>query len=123
MKNAVNWFELPVVNLERAQKFYETVLGVKLKPEVFGGMPMAIFPYQGGVGGALLKDARFRPTADGAVVYLAAEGLEGCLKRVEAAGGKVMLPRTDIGDPGFIALVLDTEGNRVGLHEPVVRAT
>jgi uncharacterized protein len=120
MKNAVNWFELPVVNLERARKFYETVLGTTLKPEVFGGTPMAIFPYQDGVGGALVQDTRVRPSSDGTAVYLDAAGaLDACVRRVEAAGGKVLLPKTDIGDPGFIALMLDSEGNRVGLHDPL----
>jgi predicted enzyme related to lactoylglutathione lyase len=121
MTHAASWFELPAHDLERARRFYEAVLRVSLRPEVFAGMEMAIFPYAhpGGVGGALVKDARFRPSADGAVVYLGAgAGLDGCLARVEQAGGKVVMPRTDIGAPGFIALIVDTEGNRVGLHEP-----
>lgn len=123
MKDAINWFEIPAQDLERARRFYEAVLGITLRPEVFAGMEMAIFPYgEGaggrGVGGALVRDARFRPSADGAVVYLDARaGLDGCLERAKAAGGKVVVPRTDIGAPGFIALILDTEGNRVGLHE------
>ncbi len=119
MKNAINWFELPVQDLPRAQRFYETLLGKPLKAETFAGMDMAIFPSSGGVGGALVKDARFRPSADGAVVYLdTGAGLDGCLARAGAAGGKVVMPRTDIGDPGFIAMIVDTEGNRVGLHQP-----
>lgn len=122
-KNAVTWFELPVRDMERAQRFYETVLGAKLKAELFGGRPNAIFPYADGVGGALVQDAQYKPSAEGAVVYLDATGrLDDCLKRIEAAGGKVLLPRTDIGEPGFIAMMLDTEGNRVGLHDDVRRA-
>lgn len=118
-KNAVNWFELPVRDMERAQRFYETVLGAKLRAELFGGKPNAIFPYQDGVGGALVQDDHLKPTADGAVVYLSAGGrLDDCLERIEVAGGKVLLPKTDIGAPGFIAMMLDTEGNRVGLHDP-----
>ena len=118
MKDAINWFELPVVNLERAQKFYETVLGKKLKPELAGGIPMVLFGNEGkGVGGALIKDERRKPMTDGAVVYLNANGvLDACIARVSAAGGKVLQPKTDIGPPGFIAMVLDTEGNCVGLH-------
>ncbi len=118
MNDAINWFELPVLDLARAQKFYETMMGVKLRPEVANGMPMALFPAgKEAVGGALIKDARRKPTGDGSLVYLNANGmLDACLGRVEAAGGKVLLPRTSIGDPGFIALVLDTEGNQVGLH-------
>ena len=120
MRNAINWFELPAQDLGRAQKFYETLLGTKLRAETFSGMEMALFPYQEGqgVGGALVKDARFRPSPDGAVVYLdTGAGLDGCLARVEKAGGKVVMPRTDIGDPGYIAMIVDTEGNRVGLHQ------
>ena len=120
MKNAANWFELPVQDLGRARGFYETVLATRLRQETFGGMPMAIFPYEGGSGGALVRDARVRPAADGTVVYLDATGtLDACLERVTAAGGKVVLSKTDIGPPGFIALILDTEGNRVGLHDPL----
>jgi predicted enzyme related to lactoylglutathione lyase len=121
MTNAINWFELPAQDLARARTFYETVLRISLRPEVFAGMDMALFPFERGrgVGGALVKDARFRPSPDGAVVYLGAGGsLDGCLARVEQAGGRVLMPRTDIGAPGFIALIVDTEGNRVGLHEP-----
>lgn len=119
MKDAINWFELPVVELERAQKFYETVLNQKLRAEnESDGRSMAIFPSgQPGVGGALVKDPRRKPVTDGALVYLNANGtLDACLGRVVAAGGKVLLPKTDIGAPGFIALLQDTEGNQVGLH-------
>jgi predicted enzyme related to lactoylglutathione lyase len=119
MQNAVNWFELAAADLGRAQAFYEGVLGITLRAETFGGMAMAIFPYDGGVGGALVMDARFTPSADGALVYLDTRGaLDACLARVGPAGGQVLLPKTDIGAPGFIAVVLDTEGNKVGLHMP-----
>lgn len=121
-RNAVDWFELPARDLARAQRFYETVLGLKLEVETFGGTPNALFPYEDGVGGALVQDARHQPSADGTVVYLNATGrLDDCLKRIEAAGGKVVMPKTDIGEPGFIAMMLDTEGNRVGLHEDAGR--
>lgn len=121
MKTAITWFELPVTDLARARAFYEEVLAATLREEVFSGMPMALFPYdQGnGVGGALVKSPNLAPSADGAVVYLDTRGaLDACLARVPAAGGAVLVPRTDIGDPGFIAIIRDTEGNRVGLHMP-----
>lgn len=78
---------------------------------------MAMFPADGdAVGGALVLDANRKPGA-GTRIYLNANGiLEECEKRIEKAGGKVLLPRTDIGDPGQILLFLDTEGNQVGLH-------
>lgn len=118
MKDAINWFELPVSNLARAQKFYETVLEQKLRPEhEVGGAPMAIFEASPGVGGALVLDERRKPTSDGALVYLNCNGvLDACLARVMAAGGKVLKAKTDIGPPGMIAILVDTEGNQVGLH-------
>lgn len=118
MKTPITWFELPVADLSRARAFYETVLSTSLHEEVFTGMPMALFPYEpGGVGGALVKGPKLSPSADGAVVYLDTAGaLDACLARVPAAGGAVLMPRTDIGAPGYIALIRDTEGNRVGLH-------
>jgi predicted enzyme related to lactoylglutathione lyase len=120
MKTPITWFELPAQDLGRARKFYETVLDVTLRAERFGPMQleMAIFPKSDAVGGALVKGERFRPSRDGAIVYLDANGgLDRCLAKVEEAGGKVVQPRTDIGAPGFIALFVDTEGNRGGLHE------
>ncbi len=117
-KHAINWFELPVHDLARAQRFYEAVLGTPLKSETFGGMPMAMFPSAGGdaVGGALVADERRTP-GGGTLVYLNANGiLDQCQERIEAAGGKLLLPKTDIGEPGHILLLLDTEGNQVGLH-------
>jgi predicted enzyme related to lactoylglutathione lyase len=117
MNSPITWFELPTTDLARARAFYEDVLSVSLRQEVFGGMPMAIFPYEGGVGGALIQDTRSLPSRDGAIVYLDTRGeLDACLARVARAGGRVLVPRTDIGPPGFIALIADTEGNRVGLH-------
>jgi predicted enzyme related to lactoylglutathione lyase len=118
MSNATNWFEIAVNDLERAARFYETMLGISLKREVFGGMPMATFTAPDGVGGSLVKDERRSPGAGGgSLVYLNANGkLDGCIARVAGAGGAVIAPKVDIGEPGFIAIVRDTEGNVVGLH-------
>jgi predicted enzyme related to lactoylglutathione lyase len=121
MAHALNWFELAVNDLPRATRFYETVLGESLKREVFDGMPMAIFrtPDPREVGGALVQSPSRKPGTDGGLIYLNAAGrLDACLDRVEQAGGAVLMPKTDIGEPGFIALVRDTEGNTVGLHSP-----
>ena len=119
MSNATNWFEIAVNDLERAARFYEATLAISLKREVFGGTPMAIFlAPDDGVGGALVKDARRSPGAGGgSLVYLNANGkLDASLARVAGAGGAVIAPKMDIGDPGFIAIVRDTEVNVVGLH-------
>lgn len=116
MQNSVNWFELFVTELPRAQKFYEQVLGTQLKSETFNGEPHAIFGADG-VAGALVLRKGVKPGAGGTLVYLNCNGtLDGVISRVEKAGGKVVMPKTDIGPPGFIAVVMDTEGNSVGLH-------
>ena len=121
MQHAINWFEIPVADLSRATAFYAEVLRIELRPERFQEIPMAVFPYgppEQAVGGALILDARKRPSAAGVVVYLSAgTDIRGAVSRVVKAGGRVMMPVTDIGDPGFIALIQDTEGNVVGLHE------
>jgi predicted enzyme related to lactoylglutathione lyase len=121
--HAIHWFEIPVTDLARATAFYGRMLGIaQFRHETGGGAPMAIFPYDQavhGVGGALVQSPRMQPAATGAIVYLnAGQDLAGAVERAVAAGGRVAMPVTDIGDPGHIALVADTEGNVVGLHQP-----
>lgn len=121
--HAVTWFEIPAADFDRAVQFYQRVLGVEMRQEVFMGDPNAFFPYdrETGVGGALVKTNGVTPSANGSLVYLNAvtpERLEEYLSRVEEAGGKVLVPQTHIGQPGYIAVILDIEGNRVGLHAP-----
>lgn len=119
--NALSWFEIPVVDMTRAIAFYEAMLGVKLRQDVFAGVPNAFFPYEQkvGVGGALVCDAKRKPSSNGAIVYLPAlDGVDKAAQRAKQAGGTVLAEKIDIGDPGFIALVVDTEENQVGLHAP-----
>ncbi|MEN9578876.1 MAG: hypothetical protein RJA70_1885 [Pseudomonadota bacterium] len=120
MKNALNWFEIFVSELDRAAAFYERSLGLKLKREVFTGQAMAVFMTEDpAVGGALVHNPMRKPSNDGTVVYLNVSGkIDEVLGRVPAAGGSIAMPKTDIGEPGFIALIRDTEGNTVGLHSP-----
>lgn len=119
MDNPICWFELPVVELERATRFYETVLGISLRRESCGGHPMAIFPYtEPQPSGALVQMPQLAPRDNGTLVYLnGGEDLNLALGRVAAAGGEVVMEKTDIGkDIGHIALFIDSEGNRVGLY-------
>lgn len=119
--NAINWFEIPALDFERACTFYSTVIGAEVvnHPMPDASMLYAVFPYQAphGVGGGIVKMEGFTPSADGPLVYInGGEDLSGPLSRVEAAGGKVLMPKTSIGENGFMAHILDTEGNRVALH-------
>lgn len=123
MAHAISWFEIPVENLDRAITFYSTVLKAELQTMDMGSSLMAFLPAaQDEVGGAIVKvhDERqgYKPSHSGSVVYLnGGDDLNEKLARVEAAGGKVLTPKTDIGQGfGFFAFFEDTEGNRVGFH-------
>ena len=119
MKNAINWFEIPVKNFNRAKKFYETILGAKMQPMEMGGMKSAFFPadLQNGIGGCITKAEGYVPSKTGALIYLnGGNDLAKPLSKVAKAGGKVVMPKTAIGQNGFMAHFTDTEGNKVALH-------
>lgn len=120
MQNAITWFEIPVADLDRAQRFYETVLGRALRREDFGGEPLAVFPYeQPAPGGCLQPGAHASAAAGSGIrIYLdCGPSIDAVLGRIEAAGGRVTVPKTELPKGlGFIAHLRDTEGNEVGLH-------
>jgi predicted enzyme related to lactoylglutathione lyase len=118
-QDALTWFEIPAEDFRRATRFYETVLGASLKTETMGEATLAIFPYQEpGVGGCIIDGSGHAPSSKGTVVYLnAAPRIDDVLARVADAGGSVVLPKTALpANMGFFAHVIDSEGNRVGLH-------
>jgi len=117
--HALHWFEIPVLDLNRAQGFYEAVLGMPLRREGEGLHSMAIFPSEGdGVGGCLsVSCGGLTPAPTGTVVYLPTSSIDDVLSRVPAAGGRVAAPKTALPENwGYCAHITDTEGNRVGLH-------
>lgn len=118
MTNALNWFEIPVSDIDRARKFYETIFDQELNAmEATEGFPMAMFPSEDGIGGAIVQGEGYIPSQEGTIVYLnGGEDLNNALNKVEAAGGKVVVPKSDIGENGFFAFFIDSEGNKVGLH-------
>jgi len=117
-RNALSWFEIPATDLPRATRFYQTVLDLKLKPEAMGPLQLSVFSYaQPGVGGCLIAGDGHLPAAVGTVVYLVVSRLDEALDRVDRAGGRIALPKTALPDGlGFFAHIIDSEGNRVGLH-------
>ena len=122
MQHAISWFEIPSTNLERATKFYETIFGVQLIAMDTPNIKMRLFPLEDmmGVGGAVVDSGGFhKPSVtDGSLIYLNGNpDLENILSKVEAAGGKIMVPKTEISpEYGYMAVFIDTEGNRIGLH-------
>ena len=118
--DAVNWFEIPTIDLDRATKFYEMLLGTKLRRETFGE-EIAMFPSSvKGVGVCLVQRDFQRPSDCGVLIYLNCDsGLDAALERLKGSGlgGLVLDKRAVPGGFGWIACVRDTEGNHVALHE------
>ena len=128
MNNAISWFEIGTTDLGRATKFYETIFGVTLTPMDLPNIKMRMFPLDNmmtQVGGALVDSGGFhKPSAtDGPLIYLNGNpDVQIALDRVETAGGKIMVPKKEIGpDFGFMAIFTDTEGNRIALHSVPVK--
>jgi predicted enzyme related to lactoylglutathione lyase len=116
---AITWFEIPTVDFDRARRFYGAILEIDLPESLFDGTRLAVFPYEHpGVGGCLDESSKSRPSADGTVVYLNVSGrLDRTLELVPLAGGSVAAPKEALPPGmGFVAHIIDSEGNRVGLH-------
>ncbi|MEO5978835.1 MAG: VOC family protein [Chryseolinea sp.] len=120
MANAINWFEIPAKNFERAKSFYETVLSIQIHAVPHPTNKYGVFPadmQNGQVGGALSEGGGCEPSSKGALIYLnGGDDLSVPLSKVEKAGGEILLPKTSIGQNGFIAQFTDTEGNKVALQ-------
>jgi len=124
LKSAINWFEIPVADIERAKKFYEAVLGSEISLMNYGESRMGFLPHDQGAagaglatGGAIVQGPGYTPSDKGTLVYLnGGDDLSPALARVGPAGGEVLAEKFSIGDAGFIAYFRDPEGNKVALH-------
>lgn len=119
MKNAINWFEIPVKNFDRAKKFYETLMDGEIQVMPHPEMKYGMLPcdMENGVGGGIVENPGHEPSDNGPLIYLnGGEDLGVALSKVEAAGGTIILPKTSIGPNGFMAHLMDTEGNKIALH-------
>lgn len=123
MNNAISWFEIPAINLERAQKFYETIFGISLIPMDMENIQMRMFPLDDmmtQVGGALVDSGGFHKPSltEGPLIYLNGNpDVQNVMEKVPAAGGKILVEKTQISpEYGYMAVFIDTEGNRIGLH-------
>lgn len=123
-KHSISWFEIPTKDLERAQKFYETIFNFKMVPMDVAELKMRLFPIENmnedTVSGALVYNEEFYNIQEntGVLIYLNGNpDLQNILDRVENAGGKVIVPKTQISpEHGNMGVIMDTEGNRIGLH-------
>jgi len=122
--NILNWFEIPVTDSKRAKLFYETILKIEMMNGADSNEEAVFFPYNpnviqatsGRITGVLSKTERNTPSTNGTLVYInASPSIQTVLGKVEQAGGKVIMPKTKI-PAGFIAIIIDSEGNKVGLH-------
>ncbi|MFY0625791.1 MAG: VOC family protein [Reichenbachiella sp.] len=118
MNNLVQWFEIATNDLERAKTFYNKVFDIEFQFIEMPDSKMYMFgaPDAVGAAGCLLHSTESKPSSDGAVIYFSCEDVAIQAKRVEEAGGKLLFPKTDIGEFGFFAQFIDSEGNRIGLH-------
>lgn len=123
MQNAISWFEIPTTDITRAQKFYEVIFGITMIPMDLPNIKMRMFPLDDmmtQVGGALVDSGGFHKASatDGPLIYLNGNpDVQIVLDKVVGAGGVIMVPKTEISpEYGFMAVFIDTEGNRIGLH-------
>lgn len=120
--NMVGWFEIPVRDMNRAQKFYEAVFQITIEVEQFNETLMGWFPWNqdktGASGSLVLHEEWYKPSAtDGVLIYFSSKDVNNELGRIEAAGGKIAQPKTMISeDIGYMGVFIDSEGNRIALH-------
>lgn len=122
--NVLTWFEIPILDTQRARKFYETILDIEMVVRTDGDDEAVFFPYDpkvvqatsGRITGVLSKSNRNSPSDHGTLVYInASPSIQSVLDKVGPAGGKVVMPKLEMA-AGFIAVIVDSEGNKVGLH-------
>ncbi len=119
MNNPVCWFEIYVQDMERAKAFYEAVFGVQLVKLENPGLDMWAFPMRAdgyGASGTLVRMPGFSSGANSVLVYFSCADCAVEAEKAVRAGGKLLKEKTSIGQYGFMALIVDPEGNRIGLH-------
>ncbi len=121
MKHAINWFEIPVKDFDRAKKFYSAIFNYEMPEQPMEPYRMGFLPAdQDGqsVGGAIVSGEGYESSEKGAKIYLnGGADLNEVLMRVPDAGGKIQRTKTLITEEfGYYAFFTDSEGNQIGLH-------
>ena len=117
--NPVVYFEIPVIDMDRATKFYSTVFNFKFDSTIIDNNIMALFPFtekKSGISGALAKGEIYKPTKDGVLIYFNTVNIDETLRLANTNGGQILYPKTDNGI-GLVAEFEDTEGNRIALYQ------
>lgn len=119
--NSLNWFEIPVTDLQRTRHFYQVIFSMHMDESEMMGLRMAFFPYQPGSGkasGALVQGDGYIPGQGGSLLYLNANpSMDGVLEKIEPEGGTIVMPKTLIStEIGYMAIFIDPEGNKMALH-------
>lgn len=118
LKDYVSWFEIPAVNFQQAVDFYNHIYSIDMEKNFNGNYAMAFFPAKNGIGGAIVAGPGSTPSDTGTLIYLnAGKDLNPILKKVEEAGGRIVMTKTLINeDSGYFAIFIDSEGNKLALH-------
>jgi uncharacterized protein len=121
LDNSINWVEIPVSDFDRAKKFYSTIYDYEMPETFVRDVRMGFLLYEQKehrVGGAICHGQQYKSSATGVIPYLnGGSDLSIVLNRVEKAGGKILQPKTFIGEGlGYVAYITDTEGNNIALH-------
>lgn len=122
MKNPIGWVEIPVTDIDRAEKFYGDFFGYTLeRQEEKNGYTMSWFPMKmEGYGSAvtLIQGEYYTPSKDGVLIYFIAPGgtVDAALVKAQEQGITILAPKVSIGEHGFFAVLLDSEGNRFAIH-------
>lgn len=119
MENIITFFDIPATDFSRAVSFYKAILDVEINETDMFGTKMGFFPTDGtNVSGAIVQGKDYKPSTDGVVVYLnGGKDLQNVLNKVERNKGQVIVPKTHISpEVGYIAMFIDTEGNKMALH-------
>ena len=120
-RDSITWFEIPVRDIDAAARFYEKLVGRALRREAMLDSALAVFPCdEGGATGCLQSGPGVAAPGSATLVYLdVSPSLDAALERAQAAGGRIVKPRTALPPGlGFFAHIEDPEGNRVGVHAP-----
>jgi hypothetical protein len=119
MKKLISIVEIPTSDFSRAMTFYQSILKINIEEMEMGGVKMGMFPNDGKeIFVQLIHGSDYKPSSHGTIVYLnGGDDLQEVASKIEANGGKIIVPKTEIGpEMGFYAMFIDSEGNKLGLH-------